>query len=93
MGEIGIFEESIIYLIVINIVAFLAFFIDKKKAEKGKWRISETTLFTLAAGFGSVGAILGMIIFRHKIKKLRFAIGLPVILVIQVVGMLVFMLL
>ena len=93
MGGIGIFEESIIYLIVINIIAFVVFYIDKKKAEKGKWRISETTLFTLAAGFGSIGAILGMIVFRHKTKKLRFVIGLPVILVIQVVGVLVFMLL
>ena len=55
----------IIYLIIINIIAFLAMFIDKRKAKYGKWRIKEHTLFILALIGGSVGAIIGMYTFRH----------------------------
>ena len=79
-----IFTEVMIYLVVIHVLAFLAMYIDKKKAEKGKWRISESTLFVLAAGGGSIGGILGMIIFRHKTKKLRFTIGFPAILILEI---------
>ena len=74
----------IIYLIIINIVAFLAMFIDKRKAKYGKWRIKEHTLFILALIGGSIGAIIGMYTFRHKTKKARFFIGFPVILIVEV---------
>lgn len=74
----------IIYLIIINIIAFLAMFIDKRKAKYGKWRIKEHTLFILALIGGSVGAIIGMYTFRHKTKKARFFIGFPVILIVEV---------
>ena len=74
----------IIYLIIINIIAFLAMFIDKMKAKYGKWRIKEHTLFILALIGGSVGAIIGMYTFRHKTKKARFFIGFPVILIVEV---------
>ena len=74
-----------IYLIIINIIAFLAMYIDKRKAEQGKWRIEESTLFTLAIMGGSIGAIIGMYKFRHKTKKLRFTIGFPTILIAQIV--------
>ncbi len=74
-----------LYLIVINLIAFLMMYIDKRKAEQGKWRIEESTLFTLAIMGGSVGAILGMYKFRHKTKKLRFTIGFPTILIAQIV--------
>lgn len=74
----------IIYLIVINIIAFLAMFIDKRRAKYGKWRIKEYTLFILALLGGSIGAIAGMYTFRHKTKKARFFIGFPVILIIQI---------
>ena len=75
----------IIYLIVINIVGFLAMLIDKKKAEKGKWRIKEGTLMMLTLLGGGIGTIAGMYTFRHKTKKLRFSIGFPVILILQIV--------
>ena len=75
----------ILYLLVINLVAFFMMFWDKKKAEKGKWRIEESTLFSLALMGGSIGAIAGMYKFRHKTKKLRFTIGFPVILITQIV--------
>lgn len=74
----------IIYLIIINIIAFLTMFIDKRKAKYGKWRIKEHTLFILALIGGSVGAIIGMYTFRHKTKKARFFIGFPVILIVEV---------
>lgn len=75
----------IIYAIAINLIAFLAMFIDKKKAKYGRWRIPEQSLFILALIGGSIGAIAGMYTFRHKTKKLRFAIGFPVILILQII--------
>lgn len=78
-------KNYIIYLIAINILAFALMGIDKQKAKKHKWRISEKTLFMSAILFGSIGAILGMYVFRHKTKHLSFVIGMPVIFVIQIV--------
>lgn len=75
----------IIYLIVINLIAFFAMFLDKQKAKRGKWRIPEQTLLILAIIGGSIGAIAGMYTFRHKTKKLRFTIGFPVILILQII--------
>lgn len=75
----------IIYVIVINLIAFLAMYIDKRRAKYGKWRIPEQTLFILALIGGSIGAIAGMYTFRHKTKKLRFTIVFPVILVMQII--------
>ena len=83
--ESDILKYFIIYLIVINLIAFLAMFIDKKKAKYGKWRIPEQTLLILAITGGSIGAIAGMYVFRHKTKKLRFSVGFPVILILQII--------
>lgn len=80
-----IIKYFIIYLIIINLIAFLAMYLDKRKARYGKWRIPEQSLFILALIGGSVGAIIGMYTFRHKTKKYRFSIGFPVILVLQIV--------
>ena len=74
----------IIYLVIINLLAFLAMFIDKRKAQYGKWRIKEHTLFILALLGGSIGAIAGMYTFRHKTKKSRFIIGFPLIMIMQI---------
>ena len=75
----------IIYIVIINIIAFLAMYIDKRKAKYGKWRIPEQSLFILALIGGSIGAIIGMYTFRHKTKKLRFSVGFPAILVLQII--------
>ena len=75
----------IMYLIGINLIAFLAMYIDKRRAQYGKWRIKEHTLFVLAFLGGSIGAIIGMYTFRHKTQKARFFIGFPVILIAEVV--------
>ena len=60
---------SIIYVILINIITFIAYGIDKRKAKKNRFRIKEATLFTIALIGGSVGALFGMYTFRHKTKK------------------------
>lgn len=73
-----------IYLILINIITFFAMWIDKKSAEKNKWRISETSLFVMALMGGSIGGIIGMYTFRHKTKKPRFKIGFPIILIAEI---------
>ena len=73
------------YLIGINILTFLFYGIDKWRAKRNKWRIPESTLIWLAIVGGSIGALLGMYLFRHKTKHKKFAIGLPVILVLQAV--------
>lgn len=58
--------------------------VDKSKAKHGKWRISEKTLFLLAAVGGSVGSLAGMYTFRHKTKHTKFVIGMPVILIVHI---------
>ena len=79
----------LIYLAIINIVAFAAFGIDKRKARRGAFRISEGSLFTLALFGGSLGSLLGMFIFRHKTLKPKFTIGMPLILALQLIIILV----
>ena len=71
------------YLLAINIIAFVVYGIDKLKAKKGKWRISEATLLLLAIIGGSIGAWFGMNLWRHKTKHLKFRFGLPVILILH----------
>ena len=78
-----------IYLIGINVLTFLIYGVDKWKAQRNKWRIPEDTLIWLAVAGGSVGALLGMHLFRHKTKHWKFLIGIPVILLVQV-GLLYF---
>ena len=75
----------LIYLFLINALSFLLMLIDKQKARKKKWRIPEATLMWTAALGGSVGALLGMKTFRHKTLHKKFSIGIPVILVFQIV--------
>ena len=72
------------YLIVINIVTFLVYDIDKWKAKQGSWRISEATLLILAVIGGSIGALLGMRVWHHKTMHKKFKYGLPLILLVQI---------
>lgn len=82
-------DGIILYLVVINVVAFLAFGLDKLKAKADAWRIPEKTLLGLAIIGGSVGAILGMRTFRHKTRHKQFSVGLPVILALQLIAVVV----
>ena len=77
-------ETLLYYLIAINIVTFIVYGIDKVKAMKGKWRISEATLLLLAIIGGSVGAWLGMKTWHHKTMHKKFKYGLPLILLAQI---------
>lgn len=71
------------YLLLINMVAFLLMWMDKRKAVRRRWRIPEATLLVAAALGGSIGALLGMYMFRHKTKHKKFTLGVPAILIIQ----------
>ena len=78
--------QTIVYiLIVINVITFLVYGIDKWKAKQGSWRISEATLLLLAVIGGSIGALSGMQIWHHKTMHLKFKYGLPLILMAQIV--------
>lgn len=70
---------------VINVITFAVFGIDKLKAVKNRWRVPEKILFLLALLGGSLGAIIGMYSFRHKTKKIAFRIGIPAILIVQII--------
>ena len=74
----------LLYLLLINAAAFILMLVDKIKAQKNRWRIPERTLFGSALLGGSIGAILGMYIFRHKTKHLSFTLGMPAILTAQI---------
>lgn len=74
-----------LYLILINVFAFVLYGIDKIKAKKQRWRVPEIALFFVALIGGSVGALLGMGIFRHKTQHLKFKIGILVILLAQII--------
>ena len=74
-----------IYLVFINILAFVLMGADKAKAKRSAWRIPEKTLFLSAILGGSIGAILGMQLFRHKTRHRSFVLGMPAILAAQVV--------
>lgn len=73
------------YLLVINFITWAAYGLDKRRAKGGKWRIPERTLLILTVVGGSVGALVGMLLFRHKTKKAKFVVGVPVILVMHCV--------
>ena len=69
-----------IYLAIINAISFLLMLVDKYKAKKNLWRIPEATLMTLAAIGGSIGALAGMYLVRHKTLHLKFTVGIPIFL-------------
>ncbi|MBQ1402101.1 MAG: DUF1294 domain-containing protein [Oscillospiraceae bacterium] len=77
------FQFFLIYLILVNLVAFLLFGLDKRKVQMHQWRISEKALFIPAILGGSIGAILGMHLFHHKTKHWYFRFGLPLILILH----------
>lgn len=72
------------YLFLINAVGFVLMLVDKQKARRRRWRIPEATLMGVAAIGGSIGSLLGMYTFRHKTRHIKFTLGIPLILVIQI---------
>lgn len=76
-------HSVLMYLIIINAAGFLLMLADKRKARRGAWRIPEATLIGTAALGGSIGVLAGMYLVRHKTRHLKFTIGVPLILFIQ----------
>ena len=74
----------LLYLLLINAVAFVLMLADKQKARKNRWRIPERTLIGSALLGGSLGALLGMYTFRHKTRHWYFVYGMPFILILQI---------
>ena len=72
------------YLLAINIVSFFLYGIDKYKAKKGRWRISEATLLMMAVIGGSIGAWVGMRLWHHKTMHKKFKYGIPLIIIMQI---------
>lgn len=77
----------IVVFAVMSTIGFASMGIDKKKAEKGKWRTKEATLFLIAILFGGVGSTLGMYVFRHKTKHWYFAVFFPIFALIDIAGL------
>ena len=81
----------LLYLLIVNAVAFLLMLVDKQKARKKLWRIPESTLLLSAAIGGSIGALAGMYTFRHKTRHMKFTLGVPAILAVQILGVFLMM--
>lgn len=75
----------LLYLIIINASGFFLMLADKQKARCGARRIPEATLMWIAILGGSIGSLLGMYLFRHKTRHLKFILGIPLILILQIV--------
>lgn len=74
-----------IYIILINLVAFIIYFIDKKKAINNSQRISENTLLLITLIGGTIGSLLSMFLFRHKIKKIPFILKYVLVILTQII--------
>ena len=76
-------EIVLIYLLAINVITFMAYWMDKRRAKKNKWRIPEKNLMFLAVIGGTIGALAGIFGLRHKSKHMKFVVGVPIILLFQ----------
>ena len=84
MKDVNILYICIFYLATVNLVAFFMYGMDKWKAKRSKWRISEATLLVVAVVGGSIGAWLGMKTWHHKTLHKKFRFGVPLILITQI---------
>lgn len=84
MPQVNWIHIVLIYLAAINVVTFFLYGVDKWKAKRAKWRVSEAALIWMAVFGGSVGAWLGMKVWHHKTQHKKFTYGLPLILIAQI---------
>lgn len=78
------YHYSLYYLLVVNTLTFLLYGIDKYKAKKARWRISEATLLMMAVIGGCIGAWAGMRLWHHKTMHKKFKYGIPLIILLQI---------
>ena len=90
LQEIFTLKNIIIYIVAINLFGFFIMWLDKRKAKKGAWRISEKTLFIITILGGGIGTIAGMYKFRHKTQKLGFVVGFPLITILESIAVIWF---
>ena len=76
-------KTMLLLLVAVNLVSFTLYGLDKLKAKKGLWRIRESTLLLVALLGGSLGALLGMEVFRHKTKHWQFKVLVPVFFILH----------
>lgn len=79
-------QAALIWLAAINLTAFALMGLDKRKARRGAWRISEKTLFLTALLGGALGGTVGMHLFHHKTRHWYFRFGFPLLLVLQLLA-------
>lgn len=82
-------KPLLVYLLIVNAIGFVLMLVDKQKAKKNLWRISEATLLGIAAIGGSLGCLWGMHAAKHKTKHLKFSLALPIIFSIQIILLIV----
>ena len=80
----------LIYLLAVNALGFSIMLYDKHQAKNNLWRIPEKTLMGIAVIGGSLGCLLGMYTARHKTRKPKFALGIPVILAVQLLALFIY---
>ncbi|MBQ7107577.1 MAG: DUF1294 domain-containing protein [Clostridia bacterium] len=81
----------LIYLVIINLITFIIFGADKRAAIKGKQRIREATLLLFAFIGGSLGGLVAIYLFRHKTRKPKFTVTIPLMLILQIAAILYFL--
>lgn len=74
----------VIYFFIINLFAIFLMKYDKVKAINNQFRVSEKTLFLIALILGGIGIYIGMYLFRHKTKHVKFAVGIPLIIILNI---------
>ncbi|MBP2077374.1 DUF1294 domain-containing protein [Oceanobacillus polygoni] len=80
------YSSFLMYLIGVNIMSFLLMYIDKRKAMKKQYRIPERTFWALAILGSALGAYIGMKLFRHKTKHRSFMIGMPILIIVNIIS-------
>lgn len=83
MTDSTLFMVIACWMLLMSAILFILFGVDKRRAEKNEWRIRERTLFLFALLGGALGGVIGMSVFRHKTKHTSFAIGMPLLLVLN----------
>ncbi len=78
-----IINDYVIIFTIINVISFIIMGIDKLKATKGMFRVSEKAIFIFAVVFGALGVYFGMYIFKHKTKKIKFYVTIPILMLVQ----------